>query len=84
MKEYREMTSQELKALQEKLRQQYREVQARGLNLNMARGKPDADQLALSDAMWTICRCLYPHGGRGRHGLPQLWSARLEAGKPAA
>ena len=51
MKEYREMTSQELKALQEELRQQYREVQARGLNLNMARGKLNVDQLALSDAM---------------------------------
>ena len=63
MKEYREMTSQELKALQEELRQQYREVQARGLNLNMARGKPDADQLALSDAMWTIADASTPMVG---------------------
>ena len=54
MKEYRKMTSQELTALREELRQEYSEIQARGLNLNMARGKPDAEQLALSDAMWTI------------------------------
>ena len=47
MKEYREMTSQELTALREELRQEYSEIQARGLSLNMARGKPDAEQLAL-------------------------------------
>lgn len=40
MKEYREMTSQELTALREELRQEYSEIQARGLSLNMARGKP--------------------------------------------
>lgn len=35
----------------ERLQQQYEEVKARGLKLNMARGKPGADQLALSDAL---------------------------------
>ena len=54
MKEYREMTSQELTALREELQREYQEIQARGLSLNMARGKPDAQQLALSDAMWNI------------------------------
>ena len=63
MKEYREMTSQELTALREELRQEYSEIQARGLNLNMARGKPDAEQLALSDAMWTIADASTPMVG---------------------
>ena len=60
MKEYREMTSQELTALREELRQEYSEIQTRGLSLNMARGKPDAEQLALSDAMWTIADASTP------------------------
>ena len=34
MKEYREMTSQELTALREELRQEYSEIQTRGLSLN--------------------------------------------------
>ena len=63
MKEYREMTSQELTALREELRQEYSEIQARGLSLNMARGKPDAEQLALSDAMWTIVDASTPMVG---------------------
>lgn len=84
MKEYREMTSQELTALREELRQEYSEIQARGLSLNMARGKPDAEQLALSDAMWTIAGCLHSHGGRGRHGLPQPMACCSAPGKPAA
>ena len=63
MKEYREMTSQELTALREELQREYQEIQARGLSLNMARGKPDAQQLALSDAMWTIADASTPMVG---------------------
>ena len=63
MKEYREMTSQELEELREDLTRQYREYQAKGLQLNMARGKPDAQQLALSDPMWTIVDAATPMVG---------------------
>ncbi|MBQ7543090.1 MAG: aminotransferase class I/II-fold pyridoxal phosphate-dependent enzyme [Clostridia bacterium] len=51
--EYRQMDK---AALQEKLAQikeKYAEIQQMHLNLNMARGKPGADQLALSDGLFT-------------------------------
>ena len=48
MKSYQEMTREELQAQRETLSQSYSRLQARGLKLNMARGKPGADQLALS------------------------------------
>ena len=48
MKSYQEMTREELQAQREALSQSYSRLQARGLKLNMARGKPGADQLALS------------------------------------
>ena len=43
-----EMSKQELTALYEELEQSYARYQARSLKLNMSRGKPGADQLALS------------------------------------
>lgn len=48
MKQYQEMTREELQAQRERLEQTYSQLQARGLKLNMARGKPGADQLELS------------------------------------
>ncbi len=48
MKSYQEMTREELQAQREALSQSYSRLQARGLKLNMARGKPGGDQLALS------------------------------------
>ena len=48
MKSYQEMTREELQAQRETLSQSYSRLQAKGLKLNMARGKPGADQLALS------------------------------------
>ena len=54
MKEYRSMTSQELEELHQQLSQQYASVKARGLSLNMARGNPSEEQLALTDEMFTI------------------------------
>ncbi|MBQ9827365.1 MAG: aminotransferase [Lachnospiraceae bacterium] len=51
MKTYAEMTKEELTALHEDLLQQYKEKQALGLNLNMARGKPSKAQLELSHGL---------------------------------
>ena len=46
-----EMSKQELSAMYEELKQTYARYQARSLKLNMSRGKPGADQLALSKPM---------------------------------
>ena len=51
MKSYQEMTREELQAQRETLSQSYSRLQAKGLKLNMARGKPGADQLELSAPM---------------------------------
>ena len=45
---YAELEASELQQLEERLRKQYADFQASGLALNMARGKPAADQLDLS------------------------------------
>lgn len=45
MKAYKELSREELSALQSRLNAEYDEAKARGLNLNMSRGKPAADQL---------------------------------------
>ncbi|HIT19763.1 MAG TPA: aminotransferase class I/II-fold pyridoxal phosphate-dependent enzyme [Candidatus Fimivivens faecavium] len=54
MKSYQEMTREELSAELEKLRKSYKEFQAKGLKLNMARGKPCAEQLELSMPMLDV------------------------------
>ncbi len=54
MKEFSKMNAEEQAELYQQLLKEYNRYCAMGLKLNMARGKPDADQLALSDPMWTI------------------------------
>ncbi len=54
MKAYKEMTIEELQSLRAELHNQYKEYQARHLELNMARGKPGADQLNLSMGMMDV------------------------------
>ena len=54
MKQYQDMTKEELQAQLDGLKQTYSELQARGLKLNMARGKPGADQLELSAPMLDV------------------------------
>lgn len=46
--QYSEMSKEELLTLQAKLNQQYAEAKAKGLNLDMSRGKPSATQLNVS------------------------------------
>ena len=45
------MTASELTELQAKLQTRFKDYQAQGLKLNMARGKPATDQLDLSMEM---------------------------------
>lgn len=54
MTRYSEMTATELATLKERLEADYAEIKARGLSLNMARGKPGAEQLDLSSPMLGI------------------------------
>lgn len=54
MKPYQEMTGEELRAQREELKRAYARLQAKGLKLNMARGKPGADQLELSAPMLDV------------------------------
>jgi DNA-binding transcriptional MocR family regulator len=50
---YSEMTKEQLKALRDEVYKKYEELKGMGLNLNMARGKPGADQLDLSMGILT-------------------------------
>ncbi|MDO5550717.1 MAG: aminotransferase, partial [Lachnospiraceae bacterium] len=54
MKPYAEMTKEELESLREQLSIKYKEYQGKGLNLNMARGKPCTEQLDLSMGMMDV------------------------------
>lgn len=54
MKKYQELTREELLVLKEQLSAEYEEVKAKGLKLDMSRGKPGASQLALSMPMLDV------------------------------
>lgn len=54
MQAYKEMTKEQLQALRDALMAQYKEYQSRNLELNMARGKPSAEQLNLSMGMMDV------------------------------
>ncbi len=54
MKKYNEMTREELLALKKELDQQFADVKAQGLTLDMSRGKPGKDQLDLSMGMMQV------------------------------
>ena len=53
MPAYAEMGTEELETLKHGLEREYVEIQAKGLSLNMARGKPGSDQLDLSMPLLT-------------------------------
>lgn len=53
MAKYCDMSKEQLLAEHENLLSQYNALKAKGLNLDMSRGKPSADQLNLSDDMLT-------------------------------
>ena len=54
MKQYLQMTADELKAELNAVDNEYNAFAAKGLSLNMARGKPGPDQLDHSSALLTI------------------------------
>lgn len=54
MKKYTELTREELEALRAELTAKYKEYQAKGLKLNMARGKPCVEQLNISMGMMDV------------------------------
>ena len=54
MKTYQEMSREELLQEKQELEQQYKEYCAKGLNLDMSRGKPSAEQLDLSMPMMDV------------------------------
>ena len=54
MKKYTELTKEELEALRVELTAKYKEYQAKGLKLNMARGKPCVEQLNISMGMMDV------------------------------
>ncbi len=51
MKQYAQMTKEQLQELHEQLTSQYQAIQAQGLKLDMSRGKPGKEQLDLSEEM---------------------------------
>ena len=51
MKAYRELRKEELLTLKEELSREYEDIKAKGLSLDMSRGKPGTDQLDLSMPM---------------------------------
>ena len=54
MESYKDLTKAELLALKEALNEEYKDAQAKGLNLNMSRGKPGVSQLELSLPMLDV------------------------------
>ena len=54
MKAYQELNKEELLALKEQLNAEYEEAKAKGLKLDMSRGKPGASQLVLSMPMLDV------------------------------
>lgn len=53
-KSYLEMSASELQAELALVKKEYEEIKAQGLNIDMSRGKPGADQLDISDGMLTV------------------------------
>ena len=54
MKKYSEMSPEELASEKEQLRKEYVKWQAKGLKLDMSRGKPSVEQLNLSMPLFDI------------------------------
>ena len=54
MKAYGQMNTEELLALKEELTAEFEDIKSRGASMDMSRGKPGEDQLALSMGMLDV------------------------------
>ena len=54
MKPYSQLSREELLELKNKLEMQYEDIKAKGLHLDMSRGKPCKEQLDLSNGMMDV------------------------------
>ena len=54
MKDYRELSREELLALHGEMEAKYEEVKGKGLKLDISRGKPSTEQLDLAEGMLTV------------------------------
>ena len=54
MKKYSDMSKEELLTLKAQLDKEYADIKAKGLALDMSRGKPSADQLDLSMGLMNV------------------------------
>ena len=80
VKHYQEMSREELQAQREELERAYSRLKAKGLKLNMARGRPAGAVSA--HAGYPELQKRLPR--RQRPGLPQLRRAAGHSGGPAA
>lgn len=76
MKEYQTMTKQELQEEYQAILAQYRDYQAKGLKLDMSRGKPCTEQLELSTGLLSQNQYIGENGEDSRNygllaGMPQ-------------
>ena len=76
MKEYQSMTKQELQEEYQAVLAQYRDYQAKGLKLDMSRGKPCTEQLELSNGLLSQNQYIGENGEDSRNygllpGMPQ-------------
>ena len=76
--DFSKLSQPELAAARQELEERYAEFQARNLKLNMARGKPGADQLDISDAILDSANPKFAADGTdcrnygGLEGLPEM------------
>ena len=54
MKAYKDLSKEELQALQRELQEKFEEIKKEGISLDMSRGKPGSDQLDLSLPMLDV------------------------------
>ena len=54
MPAYKDLSKEELETLKKDLEQKFEEIKGRGLQLDMSRGKPSAEQLNLSMGMMDV------------------------------
>lgn len=69
MKAYRQLDREKLLELKKELTQQFDEVKAKGLSLDMSRGKPGKDQLDLSMPMLDLVNAGSDMKCENWHGL---------------